>query len=293
MLNLVHVKTFLAVADAGGIRAAARRLALSPASVVEHLDRLEEDLGAHLLVRRPPPASLTRAGALFAPLARALISTAESARAVVAGGPVRLAAATNVGTFVLPPLIAAFQRSGGGHVEPWIGPNPAVAERLERGEADIAAMEWWDGRVGFHAHLLREEPLVVVAPPGHFFAALDAVPFEALAAEPILGGEPGTGSGTALREAFGERVTQLRTVDGFGGTEAVKRGVRAGLGVSIVLAASVVDEAAAGTLVVRPLAGARATKRLSVVVPQCADPASGAMTLARFLVAHGQETILR
>ncbi len=284
MLNLLHVRTFVTVAEAGGVRAAARRLALSPATVVEHLDRLERDLGAALMVRRPSRASLTREGALFAPLAHALLSTAEKARSLVSGGPVRLAAATNIGAYILPPLIAAYQRAGGTVVDIWIGPNPDVADRLEQGGADLAAMEWWDGRAGFVSQPWREEPLVAIAPPGHHWESLREVPLAALLEEPVLGGEKGTGSGTALREAFGDTIRALRTINGFGGTEAVKRGVRAGLGVSVVLAGTVVDEARAGALVVRPLEGHRAEKRLCLVVPEAADPSSHAVRLVDFLM---------
>lgn len=267
MLSLPHLRTFLAVADAGGLRAAARGLSLSPAAVVEHLDRLEADLGARLLQRRHRPLALTAAGARLAPLARALLDTAERARDVVADGPLRVAAASNVGVYLLPPLVATFERATGKPVEIWIGSNPEAVERLAAGQADIAATEWWLPRPGFLARVWREEPLVAIAPPGHPWAALPAVPIDALARERLLGGERSTGTGAALRAAFGARAETLRVVNGYSGTEGVKRAVRAGLGVSLVLAASVADEVATGSLVVRPVAGADLKKRLSLVVP--------------------------
>ena len=289
MLNLVHVRTFPSVSETGGIRAAGRCLGVSPATVVDHLDRLERDLGARLLIRRRPAVTLTREGARFAPLARALIATAERARAVVAGGPVRIAAATNIGAYMLPPELARFRARTGAPVELWIGPNPEVAERLATGEADIAAMEWWDGRPDFRAHPWRSEPLVAIAAPRHAWARLEAVPLAALLAEPVLGGERGSGTGTVLRAVYGDAVERLRMVEGFGGTEAVKRGVRAGLGVSIVLAGTVQDEAASGALVVRPLAGGPVAKDLVLVTPARADAGSEPARLARFLLTGEAE----
>ena len=284
MLNLVHVRSFLAVAQAGGVRAAARALGVSPASVVDHLDRLEGELGARLLVRRRPAVTLTPEGARLAPLARALLATAERARALVAGGPVRIAAASNIGAYLLPDALARFRVETGAEAEVWIGPNPAVADRLSAGEADLAAMEWWDGRTGFRAQTWRREPLVAIAPPGHPWGALEAVPFEALLVEPMLGGEKGTGTGAALRAAYGDAVSRLRLLGGFGGTEAVKRGVRAGLGVSVVLAGAVQDEAASGALVVRPLMGRPVAKALMLVTPEHVGADSAPGRLARFLM---------
>jgi DNA-binding transcriptional LysR family regulator len=51
MLNLIHVRTYLAVIDEKGVRAAAKALALSPSTVVEHVDQLEADLAAPLVIR--------------------------------------------------------------------------------------------------------------------------------------------------------------------------------------------------------------------------------------------------
>ena len=67
MLNLVHAKTFLAVLNERGFRAAARDLNLSPSTVVEHVRQLEEDLAAPLLVRRRGIVEPTFQGAAFAP----------------------------------------------------------------------------------------------------------------------------------------------------------------------------------------------------------------------------------
>lgn len=284
MLSLSHVRTFLAVVAEGGLRPAARALGLSPASVVEHLDRLDASVGAALLHRSRRRVELTAAGARFAPLARALMATADRARAVVADAPLRIAAASNVGVYLLPPLIAAFERQSGKTIEVWVGPNPEAAERLVTGAADLAVTEWWMPRPGYRALVWRDEPLVAIAPPGHPWAELRAVPFEALARERMLGGERATGTATALRAAFGARADALRAVGGHGGTEGVKRAVRAGLGVSVVLAASVVDEAAAGVLTVRPFADARPVKHLPVVLPEGALPTDAAMRFAAQVV---------
>ena len=167
MLNLVHARTFLSVLDERGFRAAARGLDLSPSTVVEHIRQLEEDLAAPLLVRRRGIVEPTSQGAAFAPLARAMLDTAERSRVVIAQAALRVAASSNIGTYLLQSRLAIFQTADPVKIDLWIGPNQDVADRLTNGGADVALMEWWSDRPGFYQHGWRKEPLVVIVAPDH------------------------------------------------------------------------------------------------------------------------------
>lgn len=282
MLNLVHAKTFLAVLSERGFRAAARDLNLSPSTVVEHIRQLEEDLAAPLLVRRRGIVEPTSQGAAFAPLARAMLDTAERSRIAIAQAALRIAASSNIGTYLLQSMLAAFQASDPVAVDLWIGPNPDVADRLTNGSADVALMEWWSDRPGFREHCWRKEPLVVIVAPDHPWATRSAIEASELAGQTLLGGEAGTGTITVLRKELGALAVRLTAIGGFGNTEAVKRAVRAGRGVSLVLAAAVADEVSAGQLVALPLTEKELAKELKIISPVGLPDAAPA---ARF-VAH-------
>ncbi len=64
-LEVEDMRTFVEVADAGGITSAARRLGISKSMVSRQLHRLESELGVQLLARTTRGASLTEAGATF------------------------------------------------------------------------------------------------------------------------------------------------------------------------------------------------------------------------------------
>lgn len=64
-LNIEDLRTFVEVADAGGVTPAARRLGVPKSIVSRRLARLEADLGVQLLVRTTRGAALTEAGAVF------------------------------------------------------------------------------------------------------------------------------------------------------------------------------------------------------------------------------------
>jgi DNA-binding transcriptional LysR family regulator len=284
MLNLTHAKTFLSVLEHRGFRRAARSLGLSSSTVVDHIDRLEVDLGAKLMVRERGRVQPTREGARLAPLARALVETATRARALVSDSILRVAAASNVGVFMLPPPMASFTAASGVTVEPWIGSNAEVLRRLEEGMADVAAMEWWDGRPGFDATIWRRERLLVIVAPDHPWATRSSVTPAELRGETILGGEAGSGTGTILRQTLGALADRLNVRSGYGSTEAVKRAVRAGHGISIVLAASVVDELKSGRLKAVELRETALEKRISLVVPRGLPPTSAAMAFVHHVI---------
>jgi DNA-binding transcriptional LysR family regulator len=288
MLNLTHARTFLSVLEHRGFRRAARSLGLSSSTIVDHIDRLEVDLGARLLVRQRGKVQPTPDGARLAPLARALVETAARARELLSGSTLRVAAASNVGVFLLPPPIASFAVASGVAVEPWIGTNPEVLQRLQDGMADVAAVEWWDDRPGFEATVWRRERLLVIVAPDHPWAARGSVTPAELGGEIILGGETGSGTGTVLRQALGALADGLNVRSGYGSTEAVKRAVRAGHGISIVLAASVVDELQSGRLRAVELTRTAVEKRISLVVPKGVPSTSAAMAFVRHVVGEGQ-----
>lgn len=282
MLNLAHARTFLAVLDESGFRAAARRLRLSPSTIIEHVRQLEAELAAQLLTRGRDAIAPTPQGAAFAPLARALVDTAGRAREVIASAPLRIAAATNVGTYLLQSVLASFQAADPSRIELWIGRNPEVGERLASGRADLALMEWWDGRAGFAATTWRREPIVVIVSPGHPWATRREIAARELAGTPILGGEAGTGTGSLLRQALGPLAGQLTAIGGFGSTEAVKRAVRAGLGISLVIASAVTDEVETGRLVALRVTDADLEKEMKLILPEGTPDGAPAARFAAF-----------
>jgi DNA-binding transcriptional LysR family regulator len=280
MLNLVHTKTFLTVLGERGFRAAGRELKLSPSTIVEHINQLEAELAAPLIVRRRGAVEPTSQGAAFVPLARALLDTAERSRILISNAPLRVVASSNIGTYLLQSVLASFQATDPCSVDLWIGANPDVAERLASGNADVALMEWWDDQPGFSAQTWRKEPLVVIVAPDHPWAKRRMIEASELVSQKLLGGESGTGTITLLKAKLGRLSARLTAVGGFGSTEAVKRAVRAGRGVSLVIAGAVADEVKAGQLVALRLKDVELTKEMKVISP-LRVPAAGAA--ARFV----------
>jgi len=101
-MDIEDLRTFVEVADAGGVTSAALRLGVSKSMVSRRLVRLEAELGVQLLARSTRGASLTEAGATFRDYAARVSAEIDVARDTIlpAGelsGRLRIAAPLSFG----------------------------------------------------------------------------------------------------------------------------------------------------------------------------------------------------
>ena len=141
-MNWDDIRLFLAVARAGQILAAARRLGLNHATVGRRLDGLEKALAAKLFERRPNGCTLTADGAAFLPAAERMEAEMLAARSAIGSaevglsGTVRIGAPDGFGTAFLAARLGQLSAQHPGLVLQLV-PVPR-AFSLSRREADIA-----------------------------------------------------------------------------------------------------------------------------------------------------------
>lgn len=248
MLNPIQLRSFVAASDCGSVAEAARRLDLAQPTVSLHLQKLERELGAVLLTRDRGNMRLTASGRQLLPHARSLLNINQAAVAAVRQRCERIGAGSNPGIYILQTELRDYLAKCGEQRLQWvIDSNPVIARQLLRGELDAAVMEWWQQTDGFEAVPWQRQQLVLITLPDHPLAAQASVSRTQLAELSLLGGEPGTGTGRLLQAYFGG-AAMPRVSRQLGSTEAVKRAVMAGLGVSLVMAAAVRTEVGAGLL---------------------------------------------
>lgn len=136
MMKLDGIVTFTAVADAGSISEAARRLGLAKSVVSERLAELERALGARLVQRTTRKLSLTEDGQTFLVRARRILhETAEAATEIAErrgtlSGALRLAGPIGFGSLHLGPAL-----------NPFLAAHPEIALSLDLDDrfVDVAA----------------------------------------------------------------------------------------------------------------------------------------------------------
>jgi DNA-binding transcriptional LysR family regulator len=166
MLEFDLLRAFVAVAECGGFRRAAKRLHLTQSTVSQQIKRLELETGRSLFRRNTRAVALTDEGEMLLGDARRLLQLEEAARrrltAPRLSGVVRLGAVEEVASDTLPPALGRFARLHPNvRLEVEVGVSAELIEQVDAGGLDVvlAKRPWGTSR----GRLVWREPLVWVA----------------------------------------------------------------------------------------------------------------------------------
>lgn len=233
-LDTALLRSFVTVADAGGMTAAARSRHMTQGAVSQQIKRLEEALGETLFVRGRGGLRLTAAGERLIGKARRLLALNDEIVADMAAGAlagtVRLGVPYDlVGTCLMPAIRGFAEACPQVELSLTCGSSPDLAGRLAAGELDVAVLEEPIGKAG--GECLGFERLVWVgarAGAAHRARPLPiSMVMETCAFRPVV------------LAALQRRDLPWRTVFENGGIEATAATVRADLAVTAWLAATV------------------------------------------------------
>jgi DNA-binding transcriptional LysR family regulator len=130
-----------------------------------------------------------------------------------------------------------------------------LVQQLQANSVDLVLMGQPPEGVDVESEAFMENPLVVVAPPGHPLSGGGPIGIERLAEEVFLMREPGSGTRQAMERFFSEHGVAIRHGMQMTRNEAIKQAVRAGLGLSVVSLHTVELELETGRLVILDVKG--------------------------------------
>jgi molybdate transport repressor ModE-like protein len=275
-----RLRLLVEVGQRGSISAAAEACRMGQPSATKHLKTLEAAVGEKLVERNGRSSQLTEAGRVVAEHATRILDTFqgmyEDLRALrdAEHGTLTLAASTTPGTYVLPSILQCFaERHPGVDVDIVIGPSRWVTERIALREMSLGVAGEVDLPEGVVAEPFLDDELIGIAAPGRLRLRRGRARPEELAEQTLLIRESGS-STRAVSERYlarlGFRPAKRWELDS---NEAIKRSVRAGLGIGFVSRLVVEDELERGELVTFRLAGAEPMKRsVQLLRPGGRDP---------------------
>ncbi|MFQ5875009.1 MAG: selenium metabolism-associated LysR family transcriptional regulator [Dehalococcoidia bacterium] len=245
-MNLEHLRTYVEIVKRGSFSEAAKHLALSQPAVTHQIQKLERDLGVHLLDRKEGGATMTAAGEEFHRFAQKVLSEEFQLSERLQGltgevdGKLELGASTVPGEYILPRLLGDFtRRYPAVEASVQIGGTDAIAEKLMQGECDLAFVgAVVEGR-GVQRVKFLDDDIVLIVPTSHPFARRTGISLEELEAEKLITRETGSGTIRSVHQMLSQAGFDGRRwlhAPVFGSTQAIVSAVEARLGVAFVSA---------------------------------------------------------
>lgn len=276
-MNLHHLLIFAKVAEKRHFTQAAEELFISQPAVSRQIREFERALGQPLFKQVGRQIHLTEAGEVLYDYARRIFALADEAETLLGEirdlerGRLSIGASTTIGIYLLPDLLGHYRT-----LYPKIGLSleianaDAIQERLLANSVEVGLVEGSVTHPELYRKVWRHDELVLIAAKDHPLTKRQGLHLAEIIEEgiPFLLREPGSGT----REAFEQALTahNLPTIHPFmelGSTEAIKKAVIAGLGVSFVSLHTIQLELQAKLLKRVNLDGFTVTRPLYITYP--------------------------
>jgi DNA-binding transcriptional LysR family regulator len=257
-MDLWQLKIFCKVVELQSFSKAGESVHLSQPTVSSHIKDLEEHFGTRLVDRLSRKVTPTKAGELLFDYARQLMALRDRAEAAMAefSGKIRghliLGGSTIPGGYVLPRIIGHFSRRYPDvQVALKVGDTSEIISNVLAGHIEV-------GVVGakYRDKLLEQKPVMademfLVVPSDHSWAGRRQIQIQELLEAPFIVRETGSGTLRSVEKQLqkkGYTIADLNIVAEMGSTEAVRQGIKNGVGLSILSAVAVADDIQSGCL---------------------------------------------
>ena len=296
-LTLRQLQCFSAVAQNLSFTRAADTLHLTQPAVSMQVRQLEQQTGIALTEQLGKQIHLTEAGEEVFRYARSILQQVDEMDDVLnkmkglAGGKLRIAAISSANYFA-PKLLGVFhQRFHDVGVSMDVTRQQSVLKQVADNEVDMAIMGQPPEGMNVDAIAFMENPLVIVAPPGHRLAKQKNIALKQMEEEIFLTREPGSGTRGAMHRFFRQHKLKLTTGMEMGSLEGIKQAVQAELGVGLLPSGAVETELKLKKLVVLNIKGMPIKRHWYVVLHKGKRLSAAADAFKSLLVDEAEELL--
>jgi len=244
-LTLRQLQCFSAVARNLSFTRAAEALHLTQPAVSMQIRQLENQTGIALTEQIGKKIFLTEAGEEVFRYAKSILQQVDEMDDVLnkmkglAGGHLRIAAISSANYFA-PKLLGVFhQRFPDVGVSMDVTRQQSVLKQVADNEVDMSIMGQPPEGMNVDAIPFMDNPLVIIASPGHELAKRKNIALKRLEQETFLTRESGSGTRGAMHRFFRQHKLKLTTGMEMGSLEGIKQSVQAELGLGLVPKGSV------------------------------------------------------
>jgi DNA-binding transcriptional LysR family regulator len=258
-MELTYLKTFCEVAARQSFTKAAIELGYAQSSVTMQIQKLEREYGVTLFERYGTKLRLTPPGESLLKIAAKMLDLYTESKETIANqvnGTLTIGTIDSLAAYYLPPYLQQLRK---------LFPDLNILLQPERETAILSNVKAGEFDIGFlldrkHADsslsctIIREEPLVMIAPPDHPLTQLTKVELNHLIGVELIVSEEGCNYRNMFEQVLKEHGIAVRIGFELGNPEAIKQCVRNGLGIALLPRIVVEEEVHQGTLAVLLLA---------------------------------------
>ncbi|MGB5750362.1 MAG: selenium metabolism-associated LysR family transcriptional regulator [Desulfobacterales bacterium] len=254
-----ELEIFSKVVELESFSKAAEAVYLVQASVSERIASLEKKTGIRLLDRLGRKVVPTAAGELLYKHAILFLEMKETAQLEIERfmglkqGKISMGGSTIPGEYILPDFIGRFnQQHPHLEVKLSIADSSEIENRVLEGQLEMGVIGTKSQHASLLCRQLWKDELVLAVPVQHPWARRKTVSLQELLEAPFILREEGSGTlkilDAYLRKSGKDGTNALKVSARFGSSTAVKEGIKAGLGLSILSARAIETEVNAGLL---------------------------------------------
>ncbi len=235
--TLRQLEVFLAIAHFENVSHAANHLSMSQSAASGALKELEGLYDVKFFERAGKRLKLNELGRQFWPRAEALLAQARELEADLQShrdlGRLNVGATLTIGNYLAVAIMADYMaQQPGARVHLEVANTRSIVDRVLTFELDLGLIEGELNHPDLELLPWREDELVVFCSPEHALASKDALTDDDLRAAHWIVRESGSGTRQTFERALHGLVPELDLALELEHTEAIKRAVETGLGIS-------------------------------------------------------------
>ncbi|CAM3968925.1 LysR family transcriptional regulator [Cohnella lubricantis] len=256
-MDLTYLRSFLEVARCQSFTKAADRLGYAQSSVTAHIQKLENEYGVVLFERYGRTMRLTSAGEQLHGFFEQIVTMYDESKHLISrqvSGRIDIGTIESLMAYFLPPVFSRF-RECFPQINLQVKPlgEQLVLQSIKTGDLDMGViMDRIVCDEDIESIPLRQEPLVLVAPPDHPLRGCNNVSAQDLQQLSYIATEPACTYRNAFEQVLSENGVAYRILHELGSLEAIKRLVAYGHGVALLPRITVERELTEGQLIVLP-----------------------------------------
>ncbi|WP_413663956.1 LysR family transcriptional regulator [Microbulbifer sp. CNSA002] len=256
--TLRQLEVFLACAHHENVSRAAESLSMSQSAASTALKEFEQQFELRLFERTGKRLRLNELGRQLWPRAEELLERAQELEQTLAThrelGSLKIGATLTIGNYLTASVMARYmEEQPGTQVQLEVANTAAIAERVLNFELDLGLIEGEINHPDLEIIPWRHDELVVFCAPNHPLAGRKRLADKDLIGATWITRESGSGTRQTFERAMAGLLPQLHILLELQHTEAIKRAVEAGLGISCLSRVSLTDALKRGSLIELPV----------------------------------------